>query len=334
MIRATRLSKGCERWPVWGASRRPFAPLASACVDVPPSDRLAGDPLSVPRGPRSFVRSFDEPDEVVDLETVRSEQVSIAGITVSRDTQYPGWRWSKDVRPLVGTEWCEVRHVGYVVSGMQAVLLRDGTEFVMGPGDVMDLPAGHDAWVVGDEPVVTIGWTGVKTWLGPLDSFSERVLATLVFTDIVDSTSLAEAVGDDRWAMMIRDHEEVIEAVTAENGGTVVKFLGDGSMLAFDSARAALRSAIQIQRATVDLPFSVRIGVHTGEVRRTADDLFGLTVNKAARIAAATAAGGVTISSTTKDLVGSIDGVSMGDIRTVALKGMADTHQIVSVDWS
>lgn len=157
---------------------------------------------------------------------------------------------------------------------------------------------------------------------------------TLVFTDIVDSTSLAESVGDERWALMIRDHEVAIDAATVSNGGTVVKFLGDGSMLAFESARAALRSAAQIQRGTLDLPFSVRIGVHTGEVRRTADDLFGLTVNKAARIAAATEAGGITISSTTRDLVGSMDGVTMGDSRTVALKGMAGTHQIVSVEWA
>ena len=105
-------------------------------------------------------------------------------------------------------------------------------------------------------------------------------------------------------------------------------------MLAFESARAAVRSAIEIQRNTVDRPFSVRVGIHTGEVRRTGDDLFGLTVNKAARIAAATEAEGITISSTTKDLVGSVDGVTMADPRTVALKGIAGTHQIVPVEWA
>lgn len=157
---------------------------------------------------------------------------------------------------------------------------------------------------------------------------------TLVFTDIVDSTPLAESVGDDEWAVMIRDHEALIDAATSSNGGRVVKFLGDGSMLAFESARAAVRSAIEIQRDTVDRPFSLRVGIHTGEVRRTEDDLFGLTVNKAARIAATTEAGGITISSTTKDLVGSMDGVTMGEPRTVALKGIAGTHQIVPVEWA
>ena len=156
---------------------------------------------------------------------------------------------------------------------------------------------------------------------------------TLVFTDVVDSTPFAEAVGDDRWVELVAQHEAVIGAVTNSHGGTVVKFLGDGSLLAFESARAAVRAAIEIQKATLEAPFSVRIGVHTGEVQRTADDLFGLTVNKAARVAAASDADGIMISSTTRDLIGSLDGVEMGDPRTVALKGLSDTHQIVPISW-
>jgi class 3 adenylate cyclase len=157
---------------------------------------------------------------------------------------------------------------------------------------------------------------------------------TLVFTDIVDSTPLVEKVGDDKWTALVAQHEAVIKAVTASHGGTVVKFLGDGSMLAFESARAAVRAAVEIQKATVDAPFSVRIGVHTGEVQRSADDLFGLTVSKAARIAAAGGADEVVISSTTRDLIGSMNGVEVGDTKTVALKGLSGTHQIVPVIWN
>lgn len=156
---------------------------------------------------------------------------------------------------------------------------------------------------------------------------------TLVFTEVVDSASLAERIGDDRWAALVAQHEGVIGAVTASPGGTVVKFLGDGSMLAFESARAAVRAAIEIQKATVDAPFSVRIGIHTGEVQRTADDLFGVTVNRAAWVAAASDASEVMFSSTTRDLVGSLDGVEIGDPRTVALKGLSDTHQMVPLSW-
>jgi class 3 adenylate cyclase len=121
--------------------------------------------------------------------------------------------------------------------------------------------------------------------------------------------------------------------VTAVQGGSVVKLLGDGSMLAFESARAAVRAAVDIQRASSHAPFTVRIGVHTGEVIRTADDLLGLTVNKAARVAASADAGSIMISSTTKDLVGSLHGIRMGEPRIVALKGLSDTHQIVPIEW-
>jgi class 3 adenylate cyclase len=156
---------------------------------------------------------------------------------------------------------------------------------------------------------------------------------TLVFTDIVDSTSLAETLGDSAWADVISGHESTIRQVTAVQGGSVVKLLGDGSMLAFESARAAVRAAVDIQRASSHAPFTVRIGVHTGEVIRTADDLLGLTVNKAARVAASADAGSIMISSTTKDLVGSLHGIRMGEPRIVALKGLSDTHQIVPIEW-
>ena len=156
---------------------------------------------------------------------------------------------------------------------------------------------------------------------------------TLVFTDIVDSTVLAEALGDTAWADLISRHESTIRKVTASQGGTVVKLLGDGSMLAFESARAAVRAAVDIQRASDHAAFGIRIGVHTGEVIRTADDLFGVTVNKAARVASAADSGTILISSTTRDLVGSLEGIRMGEPRIVALKGLSDTHQIVPIEW-
>lgn len=120
-------------------------------------------------------------------------------------------------------------------------------------------------------------------------------------TDIADSTVLAQSMGDIAWAGMVGSHETRIRHITRSQGGTVVIFLGDGSMLAFESARAAIRAAVEIQRACADEPYTIRIGIHSGEVIRTADDLFGLTVNKAARVAAAAPDGGIVISSTTRD---------------------------------
>jgi len=156
---------------------------------------------------------------------------------------------------------------------------------------------------------------------------------TLVFTDIVDSTVFAESVGDAAWAEAVCDHETEIRSLTATHGGRVIKFLGDGSMLAFESARAAVRAAVDIQRAAVDSPFAIRIGIHTGETIRTADDVLGLTVNKAARIASAAGAGQILASSTTRDMVGSLDGVQFGEPQIVSLKGFSDTHQIVLLEW-
>jgi adenylate cyclase len=157
--------------------------------------------------------------------------------------------------------------------------------------------------------------------------------ATLVFTDIVASTSLAQSVGDSAWAKVIGSHEDAIRQISGSQGGTVVKFLGDGAMLSFESARAAIRAAVAIQRACAHEPFAVRIGIHTGEVIHAADDLLGLTVNKAARIAAAAEGGGIMVSSTTRDLAGSLEGVRIGEPKIVVLKGLADVHQITPIEW-
>ena len=156
---------------------------------------------------------------------------------------------------------------------------------------------------------------------------------TLVFTDIVDSTSLAESLGDAAWAETMRAHESTLRHVTASEGGEIVKLLGDGSMLAFPSARAAVRAAVALQRTLVDAPVEVRIGVHTGEVIRTAADLLGVTVNKAARITSTAAGGEILASSTTMDMVGSLPGITTEGARVVALKGLAGSHPVVSIGW-
>jgi class 3 adenylate cyclase len=165
------------------------------------------------------------------------------------------------------------------------------------------------------------------------DASSTEGTMTLVFTDIVDSTPFAEAVGDAVWAKTVAGHEAAIRAATVAEGGTVVKFLGDGSMLAFQSARGAVRSAVRIQRETASAAFAVRIGIHSGEVMLTENDLLGMTVNKAARVASAATGSQIMISSTTRDLVGSMEGATMGEPMTVTLKGISGSHQIVPVFW-
>lgn len=103
---------------------------------------------------------FSRPDEVRSFGHGRAEILHAGGGVVGRLMLEPGWRWSRDVRPVAGTEWCEAPHFQYQVSGTLRVHMADGTEFDSKAGDVTVLPAGHDAWVVGDESVVLVDWQG------------------------------------------------------------------------------------------------------------------------------------------------------------------------------
>jgi quercetin dioxygenase-like cupin family protein len=109
-------------------------------------------------------RSFEKSDEVRSFEHGRVELLHIGGSEVGRFTLEPGWRWSENVKPIVGTDWCEASHFAYQLSGRLHVQMKDGAEFEIGPGDVSALPPGHDAWVAGDEAVVTIDWTGASNY--------------------------------------------------------------------------------------------------------------------------------------------------------------------------
>ena len=105
---------------------------------------------------------FQHPTETRTFEKGRLDLVEIGGGTVGRLTLEPGWRWSQHVRPMAGTEWCEAPHFQYHAAGTVHIQMSDGTEWDSGPGDITNLPAGHDAWVVGDDEVVLIDWNGAS----------------------------------------------------------------------------------------------------------------------------------------------------------------------------
>jgi quercetin dioxygenase-like cupin family protein len=107
---------------------------------------------------------FDSPDDVREFERGRFELIRIGGMTVGRATYEPGWKWSEHVGPTAGTESCQVEHVGLVISGQAAVRMDDGTERVMAPGDLFHVPPGHDSWVVGDEPYVSLHFLGADEY--------------------------------------------------------------------------------------------------------------------------------------------------------------------------
>jgi hypothetical protein len=109
-------------------------------------------------------RSFEQPDEVREFPNGLAEILKVGGVEIGRLVFQPGWRWSHDVKPIAGTDSCTAPHFQFHVSGRLAIHMDDGTEFVAGPGDVTSLPSGHDAWVVGDEPVVTVDWFGASNY--------------------------------------------------------------------------------------------------------------------------------------------------------------------------
>jgi quercetin dioxygenase-like cupin family protein len=117
-----------------------------------------------------IVKSINQPDEArPTADKGRIEVVKLGEVTVGRATFEPGWRWSEHVKPLAGTELCEATHLGYVVSGRQAVRMADGTEVELAPGDAFLIGAGHDAWVLGDEPYVSIDFSGLADFAEPRD---------------------------------------------------------------------------------------------------------------------------------------------------------------------
>jgi mannose-6-phosphate isomerase-like protein (cupin superfamily) len=105
-------------------------------------------------------RSLDHPDETRPIDKGTVEVVELDGATVMRTTFQPGWRWSECVKPVVGTDSCQTHHVGYVISGRMHVVMNDGEELEIGPGEAIQIPPGHDAWIVGDETYVGVDFKG------------------------------------------------------------------------------------------------------------------------------------------------------------------------------
>jgi hypothetical protein len=106
----------------------------------------------------AIVKSFDRPDEAGELPKGHAQIVSLGDQLVIRGELEPGWRWSNDWQPIMGTASCQLPHTGVVLSGHWHFEMDDGYGFDLGPGDAYAIPPGHDAWVVGDEPVRTIDW--------------------------------------------------------------------------------------------------------------------------------------------------------------------------------
>ncbi len=251
------------------------------------------------------VKNLMSPDDTLEFPGIKVRQVDVGDLTVGQIVTQPGWRWSTHVRPHVGGEWCEARHVGVVLSGRFEVVLRDGTTLAFGPDDVFEIPPGHDGYTVGNDPCVQIEWSGLRAFAGfRLLGKHARALVTLMFTDIVDSTTMAKRLGDRAWRDALSSHYEATRAALERYHGHEVNTTGDGLLATFDGPAAALRCAATVSRAAGREGLQIRASVHIGEVEVVGSDVRGVAVHEAARILSMSAANEILVSSTTRALAG------------------------------
>ncbi|MEP7378329.1 MAG: adenylate/guanylate cyclase domain-containing protein [Chloroflexota bacterium] len=276
-------------------------------------------------------RNLGAPDELRSVGRGQLAIVEVGDAVVGQITFEPGWRWSVDVRPIVGTGLCEVHHVGYIISGSLHTEMRDGSMLDVEAGDVYELPPGHDSWVVGDEPCVSLDWTGNRFYGESPNGTGERVLATILFTDIVGSTQLVAQLGDHAWRDRLSEYHALVRRVIERHRGLEIQTTGDGMLARFDSPARAVACAVDLARATPDLGFEQRAGLHTGEVEFAGDDVRGIAVHLAARVAAAANAGEVLVSAVTNGLLfgSGLTTVSRGNH---SLKGMERAVELFVVE--
>lgn len=275
-------------------------------------------------------RNFNNPNEVRRVPGGRLEIVELDDMVVGRMVHRPGWRWSVNVRPVAGTDHCQYRHFGLVLKGRLHVELVDGAEMEIGPGDVFELPPGHDAWVVGNESWVAVDFAGVRSYARPADQRAERVLASILFSDIVGSTEAATRLGEEAWRERISQHNERAQAVVDRFGGRVIQFTGDGLLASFDGAERAVRAAQTLVPWLNELALHLRVGIHSGEVEQRGDQLRGLPLHVAARIMALAGPDEVLVSSTVREL---LDGTELHfrDRGSHRLKGLDGERQLFAL---
>jgi len=253
--------------------------------------------------PRLQRKGFGGPDEVRRFPNGLVEIVMLDEIAVSHFVFQPGWRWSRDVGPIAKTATCQHRHVGYTLSGRLAVRMEDGTTLTILPGDAYEIPAGHDAYVDGDAPWESVEFTSGHAYGKSPDDLGERVLATIVFSDVCDSTAMLARIGDAEWTRVVREHNQRIRTVIDRFRGRELATLGDGFLALFDGAAKAVMAAAAMDLAVADLAIRVRAGVHTGEVAIVGGQARGVAVHAAARVAALAGPGEVLTSGTTHDML-------------------------------
>ncbi len=279
---------------------------------------------------RLLRKHLDAPDEVRRFPNGRVEIFVIGDNIVGKTVYEPGWRWSTDVRPIAGTDLCMYHHLGYCLGGVLRCVLEDGTSLEIGAGEAFEIPPAHDAWVTGDEPWVSVDFAGMRSFARPIVGNGERILSTILFTDIVDSTAIAVRLGDAAWREVLSRHNEKGRFELDRFRGREIDTTGDGFLALFDSSERAVRAAAGISAAVSDLGLAIRAGVHTGEVELVPGNVRGVAVHMAARVMALAGPGQVLVSGTTYELLAG-SSLVFEDLGRHELKGITGARTIYAL---
>jgi class 3 adenylate cyclase len=272
-------------------------------------------------------KNFANPDIERDVGRGTLQIVELGDVAIGRIEYQPGWSWVEDLKARVGTETCEIRHMGVALSGRLGVRMDDGSEIVIEPLDAFDIPGGHLARVIGDEPWISIDTVGRRNFGAPASTSLDRSLATILFVDIVGSTEMVRRLGDHAWRDLLADHNEAARYVLERYRGREVGTIGDGLVATFDSPARGVRAAIDIGERSRELGIDVRAGLHTGEVERVEDDVRGIAVHHASRVAAAAGAGEILVSGATRALLAGA-GITLESIGRRELKGIDEPDEL------
>ena len=281
--------------------------------------------------PRLQSKRLSAPDETRSYPGGNAVLVNVGETAVGRAVYEPGWRWTTHIRQIAGhralpapsPRLLDLRRLMHVVSD-------DGQEIDIVPESIYEIPPGHDAWVVGDEPWITLEWTSARTFALPAEGPGDSMLLSVLFTDIVDSTATLQRVGDVAWRDLLIAHNRLLREDLNTFRGREVATTGDGFLAVFDGATRAVRCGMAMVRSARTLGLSIRVGVHTGEVEFIGEEARGLAVHAAARVMSLAGPDEVLVSSTTRDLLEG-SGVVLEDAGTHELKGLPGVRAVSRV---
>jgi class 3 adenylate cyclase len=290
-------------------------------------DEAAVDRLTYSSSVPSLAKkSFDQPDERFEVEGIVADVVEMGDSTISRVVYEPGVHCPQI--SFEGKSSCSAHHTGVVLQGGLHVEMNDGSIIEVAPDEVFDVPPGHDGWATGDVPLLAVSWAGFRSWMP--ERTGDRVLVTLLITDIVGSTEMAVAMGDDQWKDTLARHYRSVRATIDRHRGREVSTTGDGVLVAFDGAARAIEAALGIRARADAEGLTIRAGIHSGEVELAGDDLRGVTVHEAARIAASADPGEILVSEITRLLAGGAP-VRFESRGNHQLKGLAEAKELFAV---